>query len=394
MKTVGTSSEFFQRISIATLKLCIIGSVIIFLVLPFIYKYSPVLQRGVLFLTFIAHPSSTVLKSPADLGLYATRNFYVKYRDNNEEKNVTLGVWHILPNYIAKKFSKELGLKATEIIASNTSLHRHVKYEQSIEAIENEIRNEFPAITNENDVEFYERCLHITGAKIVFYMHGNSGSRAASHRIELYKVLREQGYHVIAFDYRGYGDSLPPSPNEDGLVQDAIAVYKYITSVTKNPIFAWGHSLGTGVGCHTMAKLKKLNIFGPRVLVLESPFNNIKDEVREHPFSRFFRNLPWFDYTITEPMFDNNLRFESDKHIATFPQPIMILHAEDDIVVPYKLGHKLYQSALEKRQKSWGPVEFHRFDAESGYGHKFICRAPELPDIFNKFFETYGNEAY
>lgn len=51
-------------------------------------------------------------------------------------------------------------------------------------------------------------------------------------------------------------------------------------------------------------------------------------------------------------------------------------------------------SALEKRQKAWGPVEFHRFGADSGYGHKFICRAPELPDIFNKFFETYGNEAY
>lgn len=105
--------------------------------------------------------------------------------------------------------------------------------------------------------------------------------------------------------------------------------------------FKYYHSLGTGVGCHTLAKLKQLNVFGPRVLVLESPFNNIRDEVREHPFSRFFRHLPWFDYTIVDPMFENNLRFESDKHIATFQQPIMILHAEDDLVVPYKLGHKV-----------------------------------------------------
>lgn len=50
-------------------------------------------------------------------------------------------------------------------------------------------------------------------------------------------------FHKIT-DYRGYGDSLPASPTESGLVQDAIAVYKYITSVTSNPIFAWGHSLG------------------------------------------------------------------------------------------------------------------------------------------------------
>lgn len=207
-------------------------------------------------------------------------------------------------------------------------------------------------------------------------------------------MLREQGYHIIAFDYRGYGDSKPNSPTESGLVRDAIAVYKYIINVTKNPVFAWGHSLGTGVGCHTLSALKKLNIFGPRALVLESPFNNIREEVRQHPFSRFFRHLPWFNYTIVDPMYENNLRFESDNHIATFPQPIMILHAEDDIVVPYKLGHQLYLSALDKRQKSWGPVEFHRFDAGSGYGHKFICRAPELPDIVNTFIETYGNERY
>lgn len=229
----------------------------------------------------------------------------------------------------------------SDIKSSNKTIHHLVKYEQSIEAIENQIRDEFPTITGQNNVDFYERMLHVSGAKIVFYMHGNSGSRAASHRIELYQVLRDQGYHVIAFDYRGYGDSLPASPTESGLVQDAIAVYKYITSITTNPIFAWGHSLGTGVGCHTMAKLKQLNIFGPRVIVLESPFNNIRDEVREHPFSRFFRHLPWFDFTIVDPMFENNLRFQSDKHIATFPQPIMILHAEDDIVVPYKLGHKV-----------------------------------------------------
>lgn len=218
---------------------------------------------------------------------------------------------------------------------------RHLKYEEAIEDKETQLRSEFPEITEANDKEFYERMLHISGAKIIFYMHGNSGSRAASHRVELYNVLRAQGYHVIAFDYRGYGDSLPNSPNEAGLVNDAVAVYKYVQSVTKNPVFAWGHSLGTGVGCHTMAKLQKLNIYGPRVLVLESPFNNIRDEVREHPFSRFFKNLPWFDLTIVDPMYENNLRFESDKHIAKFPQPVLILHAEDDIVVPYKLGHKV-----------------------------------------------------
>jgi len=41
-------------------------------------------------------------------------------------------------------------------------------------------------------------------------------------------------------------------------------------------------------------------------------------------------------------MYANQIRFESDKHVAEFHQPILILHAEDDLVVPFKLGYKVY----------------------------------------------------
>lgn len=34
-------------------------------------------------------------------------------------------------------------------------------------------------------------------------MHGNTGSRARDHRVEMYKLLRDLDYHVVAFDYRG-----------------------------------------------------------------------------------------------------------------------------------------------------------------------------------------------
>lgn len=41
------------------------------------------------------------------------------------------------------------------------------------------------------------------GNPIVLYLHGNSGSRAGSHRIELYKILQSLNYHVVTMDYRG-----------------------------------------------------------------------------------------------------------------------------------------------------------------------------------------------
>lgn len=235
------------------------------------------------------------------------------------------------------------------------------KTTDGIDTIETQILAEFAQVNATNEQQFYERMLHTIGSKVIFYLHGNSGSRAASHRVELYKLLRELGYHVIAFDYRCYGDSTEVAPSEAGLVRDAIAVYKYITNVTKSPIFAWGHSLGTGVVTHTMAALERQHIFGPRLLVLESPFNNIRDEVREHPFSKLFRSLPWFNYTIVDPMYDNQLRFESDVHIGGFPQPVLILHAEDDLVVPFKLGHQVSAIAFLLKTKSYNGFLMNNF---------------------------------
>lgn len=54
-----------------------------------------------------------------------------------------------------------------------------------------------------------------------------------------------------------------------------------------------------------------------------------------------FKHLPWFHWMIVEPFYKNNLRFESDKHISNIECPIMILHAEDDGVIPFFLAEKV-----------------------------------------------------
>lgn len=159
--------------------------------------------------------------------------------------------------------------------------------------------------------------------------------------MELYQILRGLGYHVIAFDYRGFGDSSSIQPTEEGVVRDAIAVYNYIRSCTKNNIYIWGHSLGSGIATHMMSHLNEHNIPAPKAVVLESPFNNIDSEIRYHPMSRLFRNLPWFDYMISRPMYSNHLRFQSDQHIGEFREPVMIMHAEDDMVIPFELGYRV-----------------------------------------------------
>ena len=72
------------------------------------------------------------------------------------------------------------------------------------------------------------------GRPIVLYLHGNTGSRAREHRINLYKVLQNLNYHIVCFDYRGYADSSPIVPSKTGVVEDTLKVYDYVKSHAKN----------------------------------------------------------------------------------------------------------------------------------------------------------------
>ncbi|XP_055705023.1 lysophosphatidylserine lipase ABHD12 isoform X2 [Phlebotomus papatasi] len=383
----------FSSISLVTLKVCLVGFVVLFIILPLIFRFCVTLQRGILFLTFITYPPNIDFSRPEKSGLAGVRNFYVTHRDDEQNVDIDLGVWHLLPGFVARRFTHQLNLPAEEVknVTDAESEALPVPVEDALNAL---AERYVDPLGEEEREGFFEDVLAKVPGSVVLYLHGNTASRAAPHRVELFKVLQRMGYHVVALDYRGYGDSGRVQPTEAGVVRDALAVFKFIRQRTSNPIFLWGHSLGTGVSTHMVSVMHKMGIPAPPAVVLESPFNNIRDEIREHPFSKFYRHLPWFDFTISEPMYRNSLRFESDVHIGEFPQPVLILHAEDDLVVPFKLGYKLYRRALDVRKKAWGMVEFHRFEGSSHYGHKYICRAPNLPEIVRKFFDTYRNEKF
>lgn len=52
-----------------------------------------------------------------------------------------------------------------------------------------------------------------------------SPDRGFSYRISLYNKLTELGFHVLAFDYRSYGDSSPVRLSETTTVEDGLAVF-------------------------------------------------------------------------------------------------------------------------------------------------------------------------
>lgn len=329
--------RLIKRVLLGTTLLCLFIFVIVFLIVPIVYKNSYSFQRNLLFLNFVYLPTN--FKDPKSAGLTGARNFYITTEDN-----VTLGVWQILP---ASKLSK-FGFN----------------------------------FYTEKD---FEKALG-SGEPVFMYLHGNSGNRGSGHRVELYKILQKCNYNVITFDYRSYGDSSLSEPSEAGVVADSKAVYKWIKShANSSKIFLWGHSLGSGISSHLLDELESEgdHIGG---LVLEAPFTNMIDEVRSYPMTKLFRYLPWFDYFFTEPMYENGFKFESDKHLTRVKAPILILHAEDDRVIPISLGQKLYKT-VSKARMDRSPIQFIKFDRKHRFGHKFIYRDEELDKKIMNFVQ-------
>ena len=282
-----------------------------------------------------------------EFGLNCTRHFYI---DSESEKGSRLGIWHVLPKS-----------RISECDLSDP--------------------NRLPAAKAFND-----------DRQVILYLHGNGGARGGNHRKELYKVLAyndKLDMHVVAVDYRGYGDSSPSEPTSAGLVSDAVSVYDWLLTQVhgrRERITIWGHSLGTAVATYLVAKIDPYA--QPSSLILEAPFSSIYDALSHHPLSSIFRTHPWFDYFFVAPMVENDeTNFDSAAKIRHIHCNLMILHAMDDVIVPYPLGHKLYQVALETRPKTAPPAKMVTFEAERNYGHKGIFKDSSLPDIIVDFVD-------
>jgi len=298
-----------SRLLTRTAPRCFLGiCFFLYILIPLLVFCFPSIPAVLVFLNMVGWPAARWcnFKEPAkEFGLESARNFYL-----DSSPGVTLGVWRISPSSASSSPS------ASEDLASPMATYAD-----------------------------------FDGRPVVLYLHGNSAHRASAHRVELYKMLASMGYHVVCFDYRGYGDSTG-SPSEEGLVHDALVVYQWILQRrAHSKVFIWGHSLGTGVACHLGRKIFEriddgdVTMWAPAGVVLESPFSNLKEEVREHKFAKPFRRLPYFEAVFMGAFDRVNLHFQSDIHVRFIRAPILFLHADDDHVIPYHLCHRLYQSS-------------------------------------------------
>ncbi|XP_059216001.1 lysophosphatidylserine lipase ABHD12-like [Centropristis striata] len=313
------------------LKRGLLALFVIFISVPFSLRIPELIQHLV-YTQRIRLPFFVDLSRPAELSLNHTINMYL-----TSEEGISLGVWHTVPE---KQWNEAQG----------------------------------------KDLAWYQNTLR-DGSPVFIYLHGNTGTRAAAHRIGVAKVLSALGYHVLVPDYRGFGDSTG-EPTEAGLTTDALYLYNWVKARSGNSlVLVWGHSLGTGVATNTAVKLIEEGESFDAV-ILEGTFNSARQKMPGHVFTWYYWKFPGHGYFFPEPWAENKAVFPTEENLKKMRCQILFLHSEDDHLVPIHFAQQLYEVAVSAQDAE--QVKLVQFDGSKGYLHNGLYRDAKLPHIIQE----------
>lgn len=181
----------------------------------------------------------------------------------------------------------------------------------------------------------------------VVHFHGNGENISSFYRASAW--LSREGYEVLAFDYRGYGAS-EGEPSQEGLNADGLTALRWAldrcTRGKSKAVYAIGQSLGGAVLLRALSDLKNEALPCLKGVVIDSSFINYKSIAREK-LASFFLTWPlqWLAYILVSNA------YSPEDHLAIrAPVPLLVIHGDQDDVVPFHHGRKLFEKAAAPKE--------------------------------------------
>ncbi len=195
----------------------------------------------------------------------------------------------------------------------------------------------------------------------LLFCHGNAGN--ISHRIDLIDMFHKLGLNVFIFDYRGYGRS-QGKPSEEGLYNDALAAYQFLIdkrNLDERSLVAYGKSLGANVAVELCSRVRTA------ALISESAFTSALDMGK-----KLFPFLP-IKWLIS-------VKYDALSKIKCITVPKLIIHSEDDEIIPFQHGRRLFEAAPE-------PKEF--YPMRGGHNEAVFLAHKDFAARIGKFLREY-----
>lgn len=198
----------------------------------------------------------------------------------------------------------------------------------------------FPSLDGTLLSGWYFKSRHPKG--LIVFFHGNA-ENISTHFVSLAWIL-DQGYDYFIFDYRGYGAS-QGEPSRAGAVADGkAAIWWAYLRRPDLPLVVLGQSLGGAIAQEALLELGRVPPV--RLLVLDSTFSSYRDAARS-VLSRHW--LTWWLQPAVPLLIDDE-QAPLGRIAELAPMPILIIHGDQDEIIDYALGQRLYESAREPKE--------------------------------------------
>jgi len=173
----------------------------------------------------------------------------------------------------------------------------------------------------------------------LLFLHGNA-QNISTHIASVY-WLPARGYGVLLLDYRGYGESAG-SPSLSGALQDGEAALDWLAArpeVRARGMVVFGQSLGGSLAVDVVAHSQHRSQI--RGLIIDSAFSSFRRMARE-VLGRWW--VSWaFQWPLSFAVSDGDDPI--DNIAAVSPIPVLIMHSDQDQVVPVAHARALYAAA-------------------------------------------------
>jgi hypothetical protein len=165
------------------------------------------------------------------------------------------------------------------------------------------------------------------GPNILFF-HGN-GETAADYDY-VAPFYQERGLNLFVADYQGYGMS-DGNPTCSGILRDAHPIFEDFASFIRDlhytgPLYVMGRSLGSAPAIEVAWQYQDQL----RGLIVESGFASARNQAARIGVAHLFNE--------TEKL----VGFGNDVKIQSIRIPTLIIHGEEDAIIPVSEGKSLY----------------------------------------------------
>lgn len=205
----------------------------------------------------------------------------------------------------------------------------------------------------------------------VYFLHGNA-QNVSTHLMNV-AWLPASGFNVFLLDYRGYGLS-EGKPSIDGAMEDIQLGLDWLRGsgrLANKPLVVFGQSLGGSMTLPVLAQEKNHGRYD--CLIIEAAFSGYRQVVSDIMASSW---LLWPLRPLVVPF--QPRQFDPVDMIDSLRAPLLVLHSDEDEVVPFKHGERLFEAASE-------PKEFQRLHGT----HIASLRDPDVRNRLLQFTEQH-----